>query len=468
MLQKTDARRLVGKIDWHLLTPLLAHSISTHVAIGIVRVTTSYRTVELGLPVWWLGLISAAFAILPVFLAVRIGRYIDRGHDAHAAWMGAGLILLGATGLWLWPVSGVALLGFTIFLGTGHMFCMASHQMLCVRSADVNGRESAFGHYMVAASIGQGLGPYIVGWYGGASTIPPTGQLFGLGVIASLRVPLRRVDDPAGAAEARTRPKDGKLVPVGTLVRMPGMAALIAGSVVTITSLDLLVVYLPLLGTERNIDSSAIGLLLAVRSVAALVGRMFYARLIFMLGRRTLTLATLFIGAAAFALLPAPFLPTMYLAVIVIGASLGIASTTTLTGIVQLAPVESRATALSLRITGNRLGQVLIPALAGVMAAATGVAGILVGIAVSLGRLGRRHPNQPTRTIRLRRLRFAARCPILRSAPRSLSQPTGRIASHKLVNATIRTSRSRSPSKALSLTQDKVRRTKCGSRSFHC
>src|SRR3954454_22451201 len=118
MLQKTDARRLVGKIDWHLLTPLLAHSISVHVAIGIVRVTTSYRTVELGLPVWWLGLISAAFAILPVFLAVRIERYIDRGHDAHAAWMGAGLILLGAIGLWLWPVSGVALLGFTIFLGT--------------------------------------------------------------------------------------------------------------------------------------------------------------------------------------------------------------------------------------------------------------------------------------------------------------------------------------------------------------
>ena len=387
MLQKTDVRPLVGSIDWHLLTPLLAHSISTHVAVGIVRVTTSYRTVELGLPIWWLGLISAAFAILPVFLAVRIGRHIDRGHDAQAAWMGAGMILLGATGLWLWPVSGVALLGFTIFLGTGHMFCMASHQMLCVRSADVNGRESAFGHYMVAASIGQGLGPYIVGWYGGASTIPPTGQLFGLGVIASL-VCLCVALMIRPAPQKPVPPKDGKLVPVGTLVQMPGMAALLAGSVVTITSLDLLVVYLPLLGTERNINSSVIGLLLAVRSIAALVGRMFYARLIFMLGRRTLTLATLFIGAAAFALLPAPFLPTMYLAVVVIGASLGIASTTTLTGIVQLAPVESRATALSLRITGNRLGQVLIPALAGVMAAATGVAGILVGIAVSLAASG--------------------------------------------------------------------------------
>jgi predicted MFS family arabinose efflux permease len=387
MLQKTDTRPLVGVIDWRLLGPLLAHSISTHVAIGIVRVTTSYRTVELGMPVWWLGLISAAFAILPVFLAVRIGRHIDRGHDAQAAWMGAGLILLGATGLWLWPVSGVALLGFTIFLGTGHMFCMAAHQMLCVRAADVNGRESAFGHYMVAASIGQGLGPYIVGWYGGSSTIPPTGQLFALGVIASLvclavALTIRPAPPKAGPLGG------GDLVPVGTLVRMPGMAALIIGSVVTVTALDLLVIYLPVLGTERNIDSGAIGLLLAVRSGAALVGRMFYARLVFMAGRRTLTLATLFVGAAAFALLPAPYLPAMYFAVIAIGASLGIASTTTLTGIVHLAPVESRATALSLRITGNRLGQVMIPALAGVMAAATGVAGILIGIAVSLAASG--------------------------------------------------------------------------------
>ncbi len=387
MLQKTDARLIGGELDWRLLGPLLAHSISTHVAIGIVRVTTSYRALELGLPVWWLGLISAAFAIVPVFLAVHIGRHIDRGHDAQAAWMGAGLIVVGATGLWLYPVSGMALLGFTIFLGTGHMFCMAAHQMLCVRSADTGGRESAFGHYMVAASIGQGLGPYIVGWYGGAATIPPTGQLFGLGVIASLvcltvSLTIRPAPRRVGPVET------GNLVPVSQLVRMPGMPALIVGSVVTVTALDLLVIYLPALGAERNIDSSAIGLLLAVRSGAALVGRMFYARLIFMLGRRTLTLVTLFSGAAAFALLPVPWLPAMYLAVIAIGCSLGIASTTTLTGIVHLAPIESRATALSLRITGNRLGQVMIPALAGLMAAATGVGGILVGIAVTLAASG--------------------------------------------------------------------------------
>ena len=85
-----------------------------------------------------------------------------------------------------------------------------------------------------------------------------------------------------------------------------------------------------------------------------------------------------------FALLAVPSLPVMYVAVCVLGCALGIASTTTMTGIIALAPEDARATALSLRITGNRVGQVLLPFLAGVVAAATGVAGILLGISASL------------------------------------------------------------------------------------
>ena len=34
-----------------------------------MRVTTSYRAIELDLPVIWIGVIAATFAILPIFLA---------------------------------------------------------------------------------------------------------------------------------------------------------------------------------------------------------------------------------------------------------------------------------------------------------------------------------------------------------------------------------------------------------------
>jgi predicted MFS family arabinose efflux permease len=373
---------VAGDVDWKLLAPLLAHVIITHMVVGVVRVTISYRTVELGLPAIWLGVISAGFAILPIFLALRIGRYIDRGHDAHAAWIGSAIVLAACVALWAWPTSPALLLLFTIVLGTGHMFLMAAQQMLTVRCASARGRDVAFGHFMVAISIGQGAGPFIVGLVGGAVAVPQTGPLFVIGVITgilcfALSFAIRPAPPRAGQA-------DHGDVALGALLRRPGMLAVLIASVVTVTAGDLLVIYLPLLGAERAIDASHIGNLLMVRSLAALVARLFYARLIYTMGRLPLTLISTFVGAGAFMLMAVPSLPVMYAATVLIGVGLGIASTLTLSGIVEVAPPEARATAMTLRITGNRIGLTVMPFVAGAVAGATGVAGILVLTAVSL------------------------------------------------------------------------------------
>src|SRR5450631_387582 len=226
MLQQTPARSIAPDIDWSLLAPLLANAFVVHTVIGIIRVTTSYRTIELGLPVVWLGVISAGFALLPVFSAVALGRFIDRGNDSQAAWIGAALVLIAAAGFWAWSATGLHLLIFTVVLGFGHMFCMASHQMLAVRCANMRGREAAFGHYMVAVSTGQGLGPFIVGWLGGSSTVPPTGYL--IAAVAFLAVALTLRPAPRSSA----RDSGAPVVVVGTLFRMPGMAAVLMASVV--------------------------------------------------------------------------------------------------------------------------------------------------------------------------------------------------------------------------------------------
>ena len=56
---------------------------------------------------------------------------------------------------------------------------------------------------------------------------------------------------------------------------------------------------------------------------------------------------------------------------------------------VDLAPVAVRGTALSLRITGNRLGQASMPFLGSILASSTGAAGVLVvtGIALAVSGL---------------------------------------------------------------------------------
>jgi MFS family permease len=374
--------------DYRLLAPFLAHTALIQTLILVVRITTSYRAIELGLPVVWIGLIATGFAVLPVFVALPVGRWIDRGNDAKACRIGAALIAVACLGFWLAPSSALHLLAFSIVLGFGHTFCMAGHQMLAVRSPSARGRESTLGYYMIAAAIGQGAGPFVVGWLGGEAALPPTGALFAIALaVAAAGVAVALAIPPA--ARQPRRSDAAAVIAVGALMRLRGLPAVIVASVVTVTALDLLVIYLPLLGAERDIDSSHIGMMLTVRSVASLASRLFYARMIFGFGRSPLTLTSMLGSAAAFIALALPLpLPAMYGVLIVLGFAMGIASTLTISGVVHIAPAVAYGTALTLRMTGNRIGQVVFPALSGLLAAATGVAGILAIIGLGLALSG--------------------------------------------------------------------------------
>jgi predicted MFS family arabinose efflux permease len=383
-----DARGHASDIDYRLLVPLLLTSVVIQTVYAIVRVTTSYRAIELDLPVVWLGVISATFAVLPMVLAVWVGRLLDRGHDAVAAWIGSALLVLACAGFCFWASSIAALLLLTALFGIAHLFLMASQQMLCIRCSGPRSRDAAFGNYVVSSAIGQGLGPYVVAWIGGPATLPPTRPLFVIALLISF-VSLVTAAAIRPAPKHLMPPPSKEVVPVRTLLRQRGLMAVLVASVITITSQDLLTIYLPLLGAEQSIDVRSIGSLLTVRSIASLVSRLGYTRILRLIPRQPLTLITMTgaaIGFACFAL-PIP-LPGMYAAMTFLGLSLGIATTLSLTNVVDLASAAAMGTVMSLRITGNRLGQAAVPFIASLIAAATGVAGIFAIIAASLAASG--------------------------------------------------------------------------------
>ena len=370
-------------IDRRLLIPLLLTSVTIQAVTAIVRVTTTYRAIELHLPVVWVGVISAVFAILPIFLAVWVGRFMDRGNDAQAAWIGSGLLVAACAGFWLFANSIAALLLLTALFGIAHLFLMASQQMLCIRCSGLRGRDSVFGNYLVASAIGQGLGPYIVAWSSGSAMLPPTGTLFGIALaIAAISLLTAGAIRPAPKTSGHDRSAG---VPVSTLLRQRGLMAVLIASVITITSQDLLTIYLPLLGADKGINAGDVGVLLTVRSALALISRMGYSRVIQLVPRGLLTLTSMFGAGIGFACLALPLpLSAMYMAMAVMGFSLGIATTLSLTNVVELASSEVMGTVMSLRITGNRIGQVAVPFAASLIAAAAGVGGIFIIIALSL------------------------------------------------------------------------------------
>ena len=371
-------------IRYRLLLPFLLHSALFQIVTALTRVTVSYRAIELELPVAWYGAISSGYALLPIFVALPLGRWIDRGRDAQAIWAGAALTVGANLGLWLAPDTPWQLLAFTVLGGIGHLFLMAGHQMFLLRCAGPAGRETVLGHYMVALAIGQMIGPLIVGWMAGSAAVAPTGPLFTLALAAAVltlagafAMPPAR-PDPAAAKQAAP-------ASLGELLRVRGLIVVIMASVMTVASMDLFMIYMPLLGAERGIGAGHVGMLLTTRAMASIASRIFYARMVAAMGRANLTLFTMIAGSAGFVVLavPAP-LPVMYLAVACMGFGLGLAVVLCLSNVVELAPPSARGMAMTMRLTGNRMGQFVFPFGAGLLGAAAGVGAILLATAAGL------------------------------------------------------------------------------------
>ena len=375
-------------MHYRLLFAILSTAFLEQTVVSIVRITTSYRVVELGLSVVWLGIITAVYAVLPIIVGVQVGRFIDRGHDAATSWIGSGLLVVACAGFALFP-SLIAVLVFTALTGTAHLLLVISQQVLCTRCGSGPGAmERAIGNYMVANAVGQGVGPYIVGLAGGSASVPPTHVLFTIAAFgAVLSMGSALLLRPSG--ERKSTAERGKPPPLRDLLFIPGLTTIMMVSVVTVVAQDLIVVYLPLLGAERGMSVDAVGTMLAIRAAASMVSRLIFARLHAAVGRIPLTIISTFVSAGAYASLALPLpVPVMYAALALAGFALSISITASIAGVLGIASGGAIGTANSLRTMANRAGQFFIPFLASLLAAATGTAGIFVIIGISLAASG--------------------------------------------------------------------------------
>jgi MFS family permease len=187
---------------------------------------------------------------------------------------------------------------------------------------------------------------------------------------------------PGGTRSAASAAAAGRPVGFFALLRIPGVMISILAGLMVLTAVELLIVYLPAFGAERGIDAGTIGALLSLRAVASLLSRVWLGQLVALAGRRLLALS---IGAAAagLVLLPVP-MPVAGMGALVVVIGLGLCLPLTMAWLADVTPDRARATALSVRLSGNRLGQAVLPRGLGGLAAGLGAAGVLIGMAVAL------------------------------------------------------------------------------------
>jgi MFS family permease len=370
-----------------MLAVLLLHSVLTQVITFVLRPTTAYRAIELDVPSAWLGALAASFAVVPLVLALPSGQATDRFGERRVMLVGAVLMTL-AGAVFLLPGLGAAgLIAGSIVLGTGHLCSVVGEQAAVANTAGPGTFDTAFGYYTFAASLGQAAGPALITLIGGEGSLPSTTPIFaaacGLGVAllactALLRVPRRERAETAG--------EQGGL---GGLLRLPGLLRALVVSCVVLSAVDITLVYLPALGADRGLAAGLIGLLLTLRAVASMTTRFFLGRLARWMGRRRLMIVSVGLSAVAMAAVAVP-MPAVLTGVLVVllGLGLGVGQPLTMSWLAEVAPPGQRGRAMSLRLTGNRLGQVLIPTSVGLLAAGIGSAGVLWATAGALALVG--------------------------------------------------------------------------------
>jgi MFS family permease len=376
---------------------LLAHTVLVQVVTFVLRPTSTYRALELGVPATWLGVLSACFAVAPLILAVPSGHAVDRFGERRVMLLGAVLVIAAAATFALLGGGVPGLVAGSVLLGVGHLCSVVGEQALVANATPAGRHDTAFGYYTFAASLGQAVGPGLILLFGGSRPIPATQTIFVcalgiavtlLGVTLTLRSSVRT---PAAAAETGG---------MQTLLRRPGLVRALTVSCVVLAAVDITLVYLPALGTERGIASGAIGTLLALRAGASMISRLFLGRLSHRLGRRPLLVGSVALSAVGLAVAVVP-MPLWALAVVVVavGLGLGAGQPLTMSWLAESTPPGLRGRAMSLRLTGNRVGQVVVPSVAGLLAAGTGAGGVLALTAAGLAAAGvaaRRLDTGPT------------------------------------------------------------------------
>ena len=391
-------------------------------AMHATRPTMTYRALSLGATPLEIGLIQSAFSIVPVLTAVAIGRWIDRVGESRYLMVSLGTLTAGSLVATFAP--GLVVLAIAqIALGLGQIIYLVASQSQVANHGPREGREARFGHYSTVTSLGQIAGPAIaaaiVGGMVGvvaiggsvllasadtlASPLPssPAGVLpdnpeAGVFLFAGFMTliacglaflmptyPRRPLDAASTVGDGR---QPGVLAMAGQVLRRQGMVSAMFVSITVISAVDVLVAYMPAYGEDVGLSVALVGVLLAVRAGASLVSRFFMSQLIRWLGRSRLLAVSMLMAGGGLIVMPFVTSPAVLVAImVVVGLGLGLGQPMTIAWVANRSRRRERATALAVRLTGNRGALLVVPTLMGAIAGTAGITAIFVVMAASLG-----------------------------------------------------------------------------------
>ena len=343
--------------------------IIAHTAFNGIRIATSLAAIKAGGGALWVGLLTAMFNIIPAFVAIRVGRMVDRVPLRRPLVVGCALMAIGGVVAAIEPMLWVlALCAAT--LGVGWMIIAASSQYAVALLVGSENRIRAFSVMSMGFSVSSFLGPLIAGFMiDHVSYRAAFGVLAVFPAVAAILFASRWLKVPVG--EPRSTEPDGG---ARELFGIPVLRNTLVTACFITVGWDLYNFMVPVLGSELNLTATQIGSVLSLFAVAVLVVRFFMPILTRRLGERGVMITAMVISGITFlAFAFAHNYSLMLTLSFIIGLGLGASQPIILSLLHDAAPAGRIGEVNGMRMTMISTSQWTMPLVFGMLSASTGM-----------------------------------------------------------------------------------------------
>jgi len=350
--------------------------VGASVAKSMTLLLVPLFAIELGASASLIGGLIAMASVLPLFLAVPTGAFVDRAGPRVVVGLGS-VLAMAPIAVGLAP-SILTLFALQMAMGLAFLLLISASQTFIASIAEGKGRAVSFGWYTSSLSLGQLIGPIVAGLL--ADAFGYTSALIVAGVLpATTAIASRFFVSPPTSTTARTPYRTREVFRRAAAIgRHAGVQTSIAVSCGVLFALAAYHAFLPIHLANLSYTASAIGLLVSVRGVASVVIRPLMAQLIRAIGNRyrTMVLVMLIVGIGVGATAVFDGTTALITIFVLVGLGHGISQPLSMVTLADHVDSAERGTALGLRLTGNHLVQIVGPLVLGIVADTIGLTAV--------------------------------------------------------------------------------------------
>jgi len=365
---------------------IIAIVVLTHMAFVSARMTGSLYALANKASTFTVGVMMALFALVPMLIAVRAGRWLDTVGPWRPTLTGIALMLCGLVlpAAFPYATADVApLLVAAALIGTGSTLAMLAVQQVVGDYADPNHRADAFSWLALGASISGFTGPVLSGFvidsFGHRATfaVLVVIVLVALALLWANRALLPEHDTKVSRPEP--------LHPFELLKHTHLRHVLITTGLISM-SWDLVTFVVPVQGSRVGLSASEVGLVLGCFAAATFSIRLAMPWLSRRFAEWQVLIYTLFNTMVAFILFPLfSSLAPLMLVAFLLGLGLGAAQPNVMSLLHSRTPEGRVGEALGVRTTIMNSSHVVLPLVFGAFGSVLGAAAMLWAMALLVG-----------------------------------------------------------------------------------